>query len=192
MVVEMSRMLALTALLVFAVLAGSAARPPAAWACSCAGEPPETWLGRSDAAFVGEVLAWRVDRPPGPIWSTADPAYATFRVERAVKGTLSRELVVRTAASSASCGLGVHVGQRVALLLDRDGDEWTSGLCAQFEPREFESLRTAGRIEGRAASAGRASGGRTTDLLALGAAACAVAAGVLWWTRRRGGPEPGP
>jgi hypothetical protein len=187
----MVRVLVVTVLLVLAAFAASASRPPAAWACSCAGEPAAKWLGRSDAAFVGEVLAWRVEHPPGPTWSTGDPAYATFRVERAVKGTLPRELVVHTVASTASCGLGVSPGQRVALFLDRRGDDWTSGLCAQFEPSEFESLPTVGRIDDdAAASVPRSGGDRTTVLVvAIGAAACAVIVALAWTVRRRGRPQ---
>jgi hypothetical protein len=176
-------------LLVLAALAASVARPPVAWACSCAGEPPATWLDESDAAFVGTVLAWRVERPPGPVWSTGDPAYATFRVERPVKGTLPRELVVSTAASSISCGLNVHPGERVALLLERRGDAWTSGLCSQFEPSEFEDFSTAGRIEGEAASASRPWRVGTAALLAIAAAAGAVIVALTWRLRRRGRPE---
>ena len=175
------RLFAGTALVALAALAATAAQPPAAWGCSCAGEPPETWLARSDGAFVGTVLDWRVDDRSGSTSSSGDPAFATFRVERAVKGTLPRELVVRTVRSTATCGLDVRVGQRVGLLLEQRGREWTSGLCAQFPPAALKRLPATGRVAA-AVSAPEPDGGArrvaAASLAVLGGVACAAAAAV--------------
>ena len=187
----MARLLVATLAIVLAALAASAARPPAAWACSCTGEPVAAGLERSDGALVGTVLDWDVDDPAGPSVSTGDPAYATVRVERAVKGTLPRELAVRTVRSTATCGLDVRVGQRVGLLLERRGREWTSGLCAQFEPGELERLPVSGRIDD-AASSGAPRRDRSAAPPALALAGVAMCAGVLALAarrRRRRGPD---
>ena len=45
---------------VAAGLAATASAPERAWACSCAGEPPEALLARSEAAFVGTFLEKRL------------------------------------------------------------------------------------------------------------------------------------
>ena len=45
-----------------------------------------------------------------------------------------------TPASGAACGLELAVGDRVGLLLERDGDVWRSGLCSQVDPAVFLAL----------------------------------------------------
>jgi len=115
-----------------AALAGP--RAQVALACSCAAVDPARDLGRYDAAFVGTVLSHRVEHPNAPLLSSADPAFWTFDVERAVKGALPRRLVVTTAAEGASCGLELERGDRVALLLTREHENYSSGLCSQTDP----------------------------------------------------------
>jgi len=127
-------------ILVAAIAAGAVAAALAgphadvAVACSCAGAVPALDLPRYDAAFIGTVVSHRVTHPTAPLISSADPAYWTFEVERAVKGDLPHRVVVGTAASGASCGLELERGQRIGLLLTREGDVYTSGLCSQVDP----------------------------------------------------------
>jgi|SRR5215210_1106338 len=123
-----------------AVAAFAGPRADTAAACSCASPDPARAVADADAAFIGTVLSYRVEHPDAPIFSSADPAFLTFDVERAVKGALRSPLVVRTAASGASCGLELKQGDRVGLLLDRDGTQYVSGLCSQVDPRELGGL----------------------------------------------------
>ena len=123
-----------------AIAAFAGPRADMAVACSCAAVDPARELSRFDAAFVGTVLFHRVEHPNKPLLSSADPAFWTFSVERAVKGMLPSPLVVRTAASGASCGLELEQGQRVGLLLDRDGTAYLSGLCSQVDPDRLARL----------------------------------------------------
>src|SRR5687768_8217412 len=90
---------------------------PAA-ACSCALGDARTRLARADAAFVGTFVE---KREPAQIQSSADDAVYVFRVERTVKGSLPTTLEVVSPVSGASCGLEVSPGDRIGLLLRRDG-----------------------------------------------------------------------
>ena len=128
------RILVALAVAVAAVAAFAGPRAEVAVACSCVSVVPSRDLPKYDAAFVGNVLSHRVEHPNAPIMSSIDPAYWTFDVDRVVKGNLPNQLVVRTASSGASCGLELRDGDRVGLLLTREGDAYTSGLCSQVDP----------------------------------------------------------
>jgi hypothetical protein len=108
-------------------------------ACSCVPVNLERDLPRADGAFVGTLLERR-EPPPAAVQSSADPVTLVFRVEQVYKGDIENRIEVVTARDGASCGLEVGVGQRVGLLLDRDGDAWRSGLCSQVDPAEFLEL----------------------------------------------------
>ena len=82
----------------------------------------------------------RREPPPAAVQSSADPVTLVFRVEQVYKGDIENRVAVVTARDGASCGLEVGVGQRVGLLLDRDGGTWRSGLCSQVDPAEFLEL----------------------------------------------------
>jgi hypothetical protein len=108
-------------------------------ACSCLPVDIARDLPRADGAFVGTVLERR-EPPPAAVQSSADPVTLVFRVEQVYKGDIANRVEVVTARDSASCGLAVGVGQRIGLLLDRDGDTWRSGLCSQVDPAAFLEL----------------------------------------------------
>jgi hypothetical protein len=116
-------------LVLLAVLSLAAAAD--ASACSCAPVDLERDLPAADGAMIGTVLE-----------RTVEGATATylFRVEQVYKGDVDSRAEVVTPASGASCGLEAAVGDRLGLLLTRDGDEWTSGLCSQVDPAEFLAL----------------------------------------------------
>ena len=64
-----------------------------------------------------------------------------FRVEQVYKGDeIDSRIEVVTPAGGAACGLELAVGDRVGLLLTRDGDVWRSGLCSQVDPADFLAL----------------------------------------------------
>ena len=123
-----------------AVAAFTGPRAEVAAACSCAAVVPSHDLGKYDGAFVGTVVSRRVTHPNAPLLSSTDPALWTFDVEQVVKGDLPNRLVVRTAASGASCGLEVKEGERVGLLLTLERGTYTSGLCSQTDPDVLASI----------------------------------------------------
>lgn len=112
----------------------------AAFGCSCVAVPAKDKLAAADAAFVGTVIERRDARPrpaPGEPISSDDPVDVRFRVERAYKGELGDEVVVRTSALGASCGLEAEVGERIGLVVDREDARWEGGLCDQVDPEEL-------------------------------------------------------
>ena len=100
-------------------------------ACTCAPVDLERDLPRADGAVVGTVL----ERRDG-----ARDATVLLRVEQVYKGDIDNRVEVVTAADSAGCGLAATVGDRLGLLLERDGDAWRSGLCSQVDPSDFLAL----------------------------------------------------
>jgi hypothetical protein len=82
----------------------------------------------------------RREPPAAAIQSSADPVTLVFRVEQVYQGELENRVQVVTARDGASCGLAANVGDRVGLLLERDGAVWRSGLCSQVDPAGFLEL----------------------------------------------------
>lgn len=85
-------------------------------------------LPESDGAFVGTFLTRDDPQPVNGLGSSATQVPYRYQVERVVKGDLpsSGTIEVWSAASGASCGLETPGGQRAGLLLEREGDRWTS------------------------------------------------------------------
>ena len=113
--------------------------PEGATACSCAFVAPETMLEQADGAVIARLV--RV----GP---TADPTDFVYRTGRVYKGKprlrRGRRLVVRSARSSATCGLSDEVGRLTGLFMDRQGGRWHSNLCREVTPAQMRSLDRAG------------------------------------------------
>ena len=101
------------------------------YACSCRPVDLERDLPLADAAMIGTVLERTV---------VGGTATYLFRVEQIYKGDVESRAEVVTPASGASCGLDARVGDRLGLLLTREGDAWTSGLCSQVDPADFLAL----------------------------------------------------
>jgi hypothetical protein len=72
--------------------------------------------------------------------STEASVLLLFRVEQTYKGDIDNRVEVETPRDGASCGLELPVGERVGLLLDRDGELWRTNLCSQVDPAEFLAL----------------------------------------------------
>ena len=116
-------------LAVLAVLALAAAAE--AYACSCRPVDLVRDLPTTDGAMIGTVLERTV---------SGETATYLFRVEQVYKGDVDSRAEVVTPASGAACGLEAGVGERLGLLLDREGSEWRSGLCSQVDPADFLAL----------------------------------------------------
>ncbi|HUQ23347.1 MAG TPA: hypothetical protein VM049_10090, partial [Gaiellaceae bacterium] len=72
--------------------------------------------------------------------STEASELLLFRVEQVYKGEIENRIEVETSRDGGTCGLEVAIGQRVGLLLDRDGELWRSNLCSQVDPVAFLEL----------------------------------------------------
>lgn len=119
------------ALTVLVLLGALSVAMPVAHACSCAGGDVRELLQHADGAFIGVVVSGRAALPDRTVRSSNDPWEWTFRVERAAKGTIGAEVVVESGTpSGGTCGLDLERGERVALLLEREGDRWLSGSCS--------------------------------------------------------------
>jgi hypothetical protein len=103
-----------------------------AGACTCAPVDLERDLPLADGAFVGTVLEQR--EPAG------GQRVVLFRVEQVYKGDIVNRVEVTTPRDSAACGLDAQVGERLGLLLERDGEDWRAGLCSLVEPAAFLEL----------------------------------------------------
>ena len=112
-----------------AVLVGKTA---AASACTCLPVDLERDLPRADGAFVGTLL----DATPH---GAAEAVYR-FRVEQVYKGDIDNRIEVVSARDGAACGLELPEGERVGLLLHRDGGVWRGSLCGQVDPADLLAL----------------------------------------------------
>jgi hypothetical protein len=102
------------------VFAGEAA------ACSCAPLKRGEMVRQADAAFAGRLVAVV---PRG-----RDRAVFRYRVRRVYKRgpgiRRGRMVAVRSARSSAACGLPTKAGRRYGLALARVKGGWTAGSCS--------------------------------------------------------------
>lgn len=102
-----------------------------AYACSCRPVDLERDLPTADGAIIGTVLERSV---------SGQTATYRFRVEQIYRGDVEDRPEVLTPVGGAACGLELAVGDRVGLLLTRDGDVWRSGLCSLVDPADFLAL----------------------------------------------------
>jgi hypothetical protein len=102
-----------------------------ALACSCLPVDLARDLPRADGAFVGTLLE-RTDRKA--------TSTLRFRVEQVYKGDIENRVEVETALGGPACGIEVPAGERIGLLLERDGAVWRASLCSQVDPAAFLEL----------------------------------------------------
>jgi hypothetical protein len=135
----MRRGLALAAVAVAAGLLGA----DSASACSCVPPDPPKLLRQSDGAFVGRLVAIREVDPPAegePIGS-GDPVDYVYRVGRVYKRgpglRRGRRVRVRSARSSATCGLPRGIGRLYGLFVSREARRWHGNLCNVVTPAQM-------------------------------------------------------
>ena len=149
---------------------GALAFPAGAAACSCVAVNVRTQLETADAAVVGTVTRVGVPTPrPDGTTSSADPITVTIRVARSYKRTIGRTLRVRTALSGASCGLGAHKGERLAILLTRSASRWTTSLCQRVGIGALDAVARRTGLHKRVPRAGA----RSSRVLSITRSACA-------------------
>ena len=100
-----------------------------ALACTCLPVDLARDLPRADGAFVGTLLE-REDRDA--------TSTLLFRVEQVYKGDIENRVEVETARGGAACGIEVPVGERIGLLLERDG-AGGARACAPRSSRRHSS-----------------------------------------------------
>jgi hypothetical protein len=101
-------------------------------ACTCVPVDLARDLPEADGAFIGTVLD---AKPLGP-----NQVVYRFRVEQVYKGDIENRVEVVSGIDSPACGLSLPEGERVGLLLARNGDVWEGSLCGQVDPSEFLEL----------------------------------------------------
>jgi hypothetical protein len=113
-------------------VAAAAAMSATASACTCLPVDLERDLPRVDGAFVGAVL--------GSSRRGQTETVYRFRVEQVYKGDIDSRIDVVSARDGAACGLELPEGERVGLLLERDGGVWRGSLCGQVDPADLLAL----------------------------------------------------
>ena len=120
----------------------------AANACSCAAIAPETRFQLSDAAVIARLVEVV---PRGE-----QVVVLRYRVREVFKGRrrieVGRLLSLRSARSSAACGLPQGEGRRYGLFLSREDRHWSATLCDVTTPRGMREAAAAGQA-GRASPA---------------------------------------
>jgi hypothetical protein len=111
------------------------------FACSCAEFTFETALAESEAAFVGAALERRIE---GEVGSVPLPVVIAFDVAEVVKGELPDRIDVWTGEGDGDCGITVEIGELVGIVLNRDGDRWTTTGCGGLWLAD--ELRTPGAL----------------------------------------------
>ena len=191
-------------------VAGVVAPAPAS-ACSCAGGTTAEFFARVDAVFTGFLSSRSVDRPPGSLGSSSDPALHVFAVETVLKGSPHERQGVVSPESGASCGLELAGEGPFAVFATRDatlGDtpfttlaegQYAAFLCggtAELTPALETELRAlaapeeapeAAPLPGAAGTELPASGPGTIQLLVAGVALGGMALLLgRWWRHRPG------
>jgi hypothetical protein len=114
-------------------------KPQSAFACSCAAsfnaeQQVKDELERKTAMFAGTVIQVKQPRQM-LIMSSADLVKVTFDVSRVWKGELSRQTVVYTAMSSASCGVeNFEVGTEYIVSAYMDDKALETNICDLTKP----------------------------------------------------------
>jgi hypothetical protein len=131
--------------------------------CSCAATTPAGSYAGADVVFAGTV----VDAGAAVTDSAAIVA-VVFDVTDVRKGQVGPRVGVLTAASDASCGLGLGTGQRAVIFAKRSGGVLTAGLCGGVAPIDtLGRLPRAPGASGPHGLAGTAGGGRYDHATAI-------------------------
>lgn len=102
-----------------------------ALACTCLPVDLQRDLPNADGAIIGSILERR---------DTETTSTLVLRVEQVYKGDINNRVEIETPLGGAACGIEAPVGERLGLLLQRDGDLWRSSLCSQVDPAAFLEL----------------------------------------------------
>ena len=104
-------------------------------ACTCVPRTPKQLLHHADAAFVGAVVAEQQVDPTTTV--------QTFAVRGVFKGALGPSVNVIEPIGSGggnTCGIAYPRGTRVAVVLHRQGDGWTTDSCSLVSVTDLEAV----------------------------------------------------
>jgi hypothetical protein len=113
-------------------VAAAAALSASASACTCLPVNLARDLPRADGAFIGTLL--------GSSPREDNQTVYRFRVEQVYRGDIDSRIDVVSARDGAACGLELPRGERVGLLVERDGEVWRGSLCGQVDPADLLAL----------------------------------------------------
>ena len=114
----------------------------AAWACRCIAPPPPPLeaLAQANHVFHGTAVAITGDGPE------AFDLIVEFEVHEVWKGSIEPELMVRTASSSAACGVNFVVGTDYVVYASDSGqdDLLATNSCTRTRPFTAEEGEALG------------------------------------------------
>lgn len=117
---------------------------PAA-ACSCAGPTsPDGYLRQADAAFLGDVIAARIQDPESVIQGNlrlGSPSMVfTFDVQEVYKGSVRERQEVVSNLDGAACGAGLEINHRYLVFARGDGSRGplATSLCDGTSPPQAD------------------------------------------------------
>lgn len=96
--------------------------PSSGYACSCVPQGPvKEALAQADAVFAGKVTEIVKPKPNAQgIISSADPVQVTFDVSTSWKGVTTKQVTIKTALDSASCGFAFEAGKEYLVYSNKD------------------------------------------------------------------------
>jgi len=113
----------------------------AAWACRCIAPPPPPLdaLAEADHVFHGTVVAIAVE-------DEGFEHFVEFEVHEVWKGSARPGLIVRTASSSAACGVNFVVGEDYVVYAfdSKQGDHLNTNSCTRTRPFTAEEGEALG------------------------------------------------
>ena len=113
----------------------------AAWACRCIAPPPPPLdaLAEADHVFHGTVVAIAVE-------DEGFEHFVEFEVHEVWKGSARPGLIVRTASSSAACGVNFVVGEDYVVYAfdSKQGDNLNTNSCTRTRPFTAEEGEALG------------------------------------------------
>ena len=105
-------------------------QPQAAWACSCMRSTPEERMERADVVFTGRVVDKKMQTQETTPFGGLRLIQWTFEVEADHKGSVSKQMTVESASSSAACGINFQMGERYQVFANQSNTALRASLCS--------------------------------------------------------------
>lgn len=110
--------------------------PSSSYACSCIPQGPvKEALASADAVFAGKVTEVVKPKPDAQgIISSADPVQVTFDVSTSWKGVTTKQVTIKTALDSASCGFAFVAGKEYLVYSYKgESDVLNTSICTRTQ-----------------------------------------------------------
>ncbi|MGC5323925.1 hypothetical protein [Brevibacillus sp. SYSU BS000544] len=112
------------------------ALPTSSYACSCVQQGPvKEALASADAVFAGRVTEVVKPKPNGQgLISSTDPVQVTFDVSTSWKGVTTKQITIKTALDSASCGFAFEAGKEYLVYSYKgDANVLETNICTRTQ-----------------------------------------------------------